>query len=52
MVDAHPRVAEHGLRFNNELVRDPNALVTADTIGRELKVSVGKKKHCLIRLAD
>ena len=49
--EAKRLVAERGLRFNNELVLDPNALVTAGTIGRELKVSVGRKRHSLVRLA-
>ena len=48
--EAKRLIAERGLRFNNELVLDPNALVTSDTIGRELKVSVGKKRHHLVRL--
>mgnify|MGYP002133411841 CR=1 FL=1 len=45
-------IGDKGLRFNNELVVNPNDLVTADTIGAELKVSVGKKKHFVVRLAD
>ncbi|HRO11349.1 tyrosine--tRNA ligase [Amaricoccus sp.] len=50
--EAKRLVAERGLRFNNELVLDPNALVTPETIGRELKVSVGKKRHCLVRIGS
>ncbi|MDH2326332.1 tyrosine--tRNA ligase [Cereibacter sp. SYSU M97828] len=48
--EAKRLIAENGLRFNNELVADANAPVTADTIGAELKVSMGKKKHRLVRL--
>jgi tyrosyl-tRNA synthetase len=48
--EAKRLVAERGLRFNNEPVTDPNAPVTPETIGRELKVSVGRKRHCLVRL--
>ncbi len=48
--EAKRLVGERGLRFNNELVLDPNASVTRETIGAELKVSVGKKKHYLVRL--
>ena len=44
--EAKRLIAERGLRFDNELVLDPNALVT---VGRELKVSVGKKRHFLVR---
>ena len=47
--EAKRLIAEHGLRFDNELVLDPNARVTPATIGRELKVSVGKKRHYLVR---
>ncbi|WP_444666498.1 tyrosine--tRNA ligase [Cereibacter changlensis] len=49
--EAKRLVAENGLRFNNEPVNDANATVTAETIGDELKVSIGKKKHKLVRLA-
>jgi tyrosyl-tRNA synthetase len=49
--EAKRLIAERGLRFNNEPVLDPNAPVTPATIGRELKVSVGRKKHTLVRLA-
>ncbi|WP_136682837.1 tyrosine--tRNA ligase [Falsirhodobacter xinxiangensis] len=48
--EAKRLIAENGLRFNNELVADANAPVTAETIGAELKVSMGKKKHRLVRL--
>ena len=55
MIRNEPRItpeliAEHGLRFDNELVLDPNARVTPATIGAELKVSVGKKRHYLVRV--
>ena len=50
--EAKRLISEKGLRFNNELVVDPNDLVTADRIGSELKVSIGKKKHFVVRLAD
>ncbi len=49
--EAKRLIGERGLRFNNELVLDGNALVTAETIGSELKVSIGKKKHRLVRIA-
>lgn len=50
--EAKRLIGEKGLRFNNELVLDPTALVTVETIGAELKVSIGKKKHLLVKLAD
>lgn len=48
--EAKRLVGESGLRFNNEPVSDPNALVTAEMIGDGLKVSIGKKRHALVRL--
>ena len=49
--EAKRLVGEKGLRFNNELVSDPNALVTPDQLAEGLKVSIGKKRHALVRLA-
>ncbi|MBP7241871.1 tyrosine--tRNA ligase [Amaricoccus sp.] len=49
--EAKRLIGERGVRFDNEIVLDPNAPVTAETIGDELKISVGKKKHYLLRLA-
>ncbi|WP_415183010.1 tyrosine--tRNA ligase [Phaeovulum sp.] len=48
--EAKRLIAENGLRYNNDLVTDAATLVTADLIGAGLKVSVGKKKHRLIKL--
>ena len=48
--EAKRLIAEKGLRYNNEVVVDANSLVTADMIGPDLKVSIGKKKHVLVRL--
>ena len=48
--EAKRLIAENGLRYNNDLVTDAAALVTADQIGEGLKVSVGKKKHRLVKL--
>ena len=49
--EAKRLIAEGGLRLNNDAVSDPQAEVTADLIGDGLKVSVGKKKHRMLRLA-
>jgi len=49
--EAKRLIVDKGLRFNNELVLDPNALVTPEIIGDALKVSIGKKRHALVRLA-
>ena len=50
--EAKRLIAEKGLRFNNELVLDPNGLVTVEMLNADLKVSIGKKKHVLVRLDD
>ena len=49
--EAKRLITEKGLRFNNALVSDPNALVTAETIAGGLKVSIGKKRHAVVQLA-
>jgi len=49
--EAKRLIGENGLRLANALVSDPNALVTAGTIGDGLKVSIGKKRHALVKLA-
>ena len=48
--EAKRLIAEGGLRLNNDAVSDPQAEVTPDLIGEGLKVSVGKKKHRMLRL--
>ena len=50
--EAKRLVGEKGLRFNNELVVDPNALVTLELVADGLKVSIGKKRHALVRVAS
>ncbi|MCJ8139447.1 tyrosine--tRNA ligase [Falsirhodobacter halotolerans] len=49
--EAKRLVAESGLRFNNDVVDDPNLTVTPDMLRDDLKVSIGKKKHRLVRLS-
>ena len=48
--EAKRLIGEKGLRFNNELVLDANGVVTADMLLQDLKISIGKKKHVLVRL--
>ena len=43
-------VAEGGLRFNNEVVADPQMPIDARLIGEGLKVSIGRKKHRLLKV--
>ena len=49
--EAKRLIAEKTLRFNNELVLDANGLVTLQMLSEDLKVSIGKKKHVLVRLS-
>ena len=48
--EAKRLISEKGLRYNNELVIDANGLVTTEMLAADLKVSIGKKKHVLVRL--
>ncbi len=48
--EAKRLIAEGGLRLNNEAVLDPQLAVDAALIGDGLKVSVGKKKHRMVRV--
>ena len=48
--EAKRLIAEGGLRLNNEPVNDPQQAVDAALIGEGLKVSVGKKKHRMVRV--
>lgn len=43
-------IAEGGLRLNNEPVTDAQLMLDADAIGEGLKVSIGKKKHRMLRI--
>jgi tyrosyl-tRNA synthetase len=43
-------IAEGGLRLNNEPVTDAQLMLDAGMIGDGLKVSVGKKKHRMLRV--
>jgi len=47
--EAKRLIAEGGLRLNNEPVSDPQMQVDLATVGEGLKVSVGKKKHLMLR---
>jgi tyrosyl-tRNA synthetase len=48
--EAKRLIAEGGLRLNNEPVSDPLLGVNATLIGQGLKVSIGKKKHRMVRV--
>ena len=49
--EAKRLIAEGGLRLDNAAVSDPQAMVTAATVGDGIKVSIGKKKHRMLRPA-
>ena len=48
--EAKRLIAEGGLRLNNRPVEDPQMPVDAGLIGDGLKVSVGRKKHRMVRI--
>ena len=48
--EAKRLIAEGGLRLNNEAIADPQMAVDAVLIGDGLKVSVGKKKHRMVKV--
>lgn len=48
--EAKRLIAEGGLRLNNDAVSDPQRVLTADEIGEGMKVSLGKKKHRMLRI--
>ena len=50
--EAKRLIGERGVRFNDELVLDPNGLVSPEAFGEALKVSLGRKKHFLVRVGD
>ena len=49
--EAKRLVAEGGLRIDNATVSDPNALVGPEALSAGVKVSIGKKRHALVRLS-
>ncbi|SDK71800.1 tyrosine--tRNA ligase [Paracoccus chinensis] len=48
--EAKRLIAEGGLRLNNDAVADPQRVLTVDEIGEGMKVSLGKKKHRMLRI--
>ena len=49
--EAKRLIAEGGLRLNNDAVTDPQRLLTAAEVGDGMKISLGKKKHRMLRIA-
>lgn len=49
--EAKRLIAEGGLRLENEPVTDPQMLLDAARIGEGIKVSLGRKKHRMLRLS-
>ena len=48
--EAKRLIAEGGLRLDNEPVTDPQATLGADQLDAGIKVSIGRKKHQMLRL--
>ena len=50
--EAKRLIAEGGARLNDEALSDPGLVLDAGTLAVPLKLSAGRKRHALIRLAD
>ncbi|MBB1490065.1 MULTISPECIES: tyrosine--tRNA ligase [unclassified Paracoccus (in: a-proteobacteria)] len=48
--EAKRLIAEGGLRLNNDVVADPQRMLSAEEIGAGMKVSLGRKKHRMLRI--
>ena len=46
--EAKRMIGDKSIRFNNELLSDPNYLMTVADVGTGLKISIGKKRHLMI----
>ncbi|WP_022707567.1 tyrosine--tRNA ligase [Paracoccus zeaxanthinifaciens] len=49
--EAKRLIAEGGLRADNEAVTDPQLALSRDAMAAGIKISVGKKKHRMLKLA-
>ena len=48
--EAKRLIAEGGLKLDNEVIADPQMMITAQIIGAGAKLSVGKKKHRMLQI--
>lgn len=49
--EAKRLIADNGARLNDEPLTDAGLMVTADMLAAPIKLSAGKKRHALVRLA-
>jgi tyrosyl-tRNA synthetase len=50
--EAKRLIAEHGARLDDEPLTDAGLMIDARALGAPIKLSAGKKRHALVRLAD
>lgn len=50
--EAKRTIASGGAKMNDEAVTDAGTMVSADDIAKTIKLSAGKKRHALVKLAD
>ena len=50
--EAKRTIASGGAKLNDEVVTDAGTMVTADAIAATLKLSAGKKRHALVKIAE
>lgn len=50
--DAKRLIAEHGAKLNDEELSDAGLMVDAATLAEPIKLSAGKKRHALVKLAE
>jgi tyrosyl-tRNA synthetase len=50
--DARRLIAEGGARVDDVAVEDPGAIWTADRLARPVRLTAGRKRHALVKLAE
>ena len=50
--DAKRLIAENGARVDDEPLTDPGRMFDAATLREPVKLSAGKKRHALVKLAE
>jgi tyrosyl-tRNA synthetase len=50
--EAKRLIAENGARLNDEPLTDAGLMVTGDQLTMPIKLSAGKKRHSLVKLAN
>ena len=50
--DAKRLIQEGGAKMNDEAINDPGRMISMSQVQETIKLSAGKKRHALVRLAD